>query len=80
MENFITFALNDQKIYSELVQTLKKFCILEHFAQKYELLKFLGSGYFADVYLAKVRATNELFAAKIIKKTEKKFIHNKVFL
>lgn len=78
-ENFLIFASNNLKIYSEFCQILKKFCILEQFTQKYELVKFLGSGFFAEVHLAKVRATNELFAAKIIKKTDKKFIHNKVF-
>ena len=78
MENYLTFASNDPKIYSEFVLALKNFCVLENFTQNYELLQFLGAGHFADVYLAKNKITDQLFAAKIIKKKDEKFIHNKV--
>ena len=78
MENYLTLASNDPNIYSEFVLALKNFCVLENFTQNYELLQFLGAGHFADVYLAKNKITDQLFAAKIIKKKDEKFIHNKV--
>ena len=77
-DNYLTFASCDQKIYRDLIQALRKFCILEDFVQNYEMLDHLGSGHFSNVYLAKNKITNQFFAAKVINKTEEKFQHDKV--
>ena len=41
--------------------------------EDYEIIKRLGGGSFADVYLAKEKATSELVAIKVLKKKYRKF-------
>ena len=41
--------------------------------QDYEIIKRLGGGSFADVFLAKEKATSELVAIKVLKKKYRKF-------
>ena len=77
-DSAVSFYTSDINVYENLIMILKKFCILEDFSKKYDLLDFIGSGYFASVYLAKNRETNQKFAAKIIKKNDEAFKANQV--
>ncbi len=72
------FYIEDGQVFLGLASMLKKYCILSNFNSNYEIIEFLGSGHFAEVFSVKKRASEQLFAAKIFLKTNKKFQKNQV--
>jgi serine/threonine protein kinase len=72
------FFLNDGQTFAKLINILKKYCILQKFNANYEILEFLGSGHFAEVFSVKNKNNNQLFAAKIFQKSSEKIAKNQV--
>ena len=72
------FYIEDGQVFIRLMSLLKKYCILINFNSNYEIIEFLGSGHFAEVFSVKNRATEQIFAAKIFQKTNEKFLKNQV--
>ena len=72
------FAIDEKKIYMEILGILQKYCVLTHFHEMYEVNEIIGKGRFALVYSVKKKTTGEVFAAKIIKKDNKDFETYKV--
>lgn len=79
-ENTINFATSSKKSFEELFTILKKYCILDDFNLKYEILEKLGSGYFSIVFEARNKSNGKEFAAKIITKNKEFYQHMQVFL
>ena len=70
-QTVITLGTNEEKLFNRLFQHLRKLCIHEDFSKDYELKQHLGTGSFADVFMAINKLNGKRFAAKIIKKTKK---------
>ena len=73
-----TFFVKDGITFAKLLTILKKYCILRNFNENYEILEFLGSGQFAEVYSTRNKNNDQIFAAKIFQKNSSKFSKNKV--
>ena len=72
-ENYFVIGTPDILLFKGLLESLKKFCVLEGFYQEYDIIEKLGSGHFASVYLVKHKETGKKFAAKVIKKNSSEF-------
>ena len=69
----------DQKPkFFQLLQILRKYCVLTDFSKNYEIVKFLGQGHFAEVYSVENFETKQKFAAKIFKKNSEVFSKSSV--
>lgn len=73
----LTFGLCDASAFQSFFDALKKSCVLGNFYGAYEVVRLLGKGHFASVYLVKSKESSELFAAKIISKRSENFAVNK---
>lgn len=70
-QTIITLGTNEEKLFNRLFEHLRRLCIHQDFSLNYELKKHLGTGSFADVFVAKNKVNGKLFAAKMIKKTKR---------
>ena len=71
--------IHDGQTLIRLMSILKNFCVLSNFNTTYEILEFIGSGHFAEVFSVKNKVTEQLFAAKIFQKQTEKFQKIQVF-
>ena len=60
----------NEKICLNFAQTIKNSIKNREFEENYELLEQLGHGHFAEVYKCLHKSTGQIYAVKIIKKTE----------
>lgn len=72
----ISVALNET--FKNLLNILKKFCVLTKFSTDYVILGFLGKGHFAEVYSVENLCTKKKFAAKFLEKNSENFQKNAV--
>ena len=75
--NWIIFVQNTENFIA-LKEILKQFCVLSNFSLDYEILEFLGKGYFAEVYSVRNLLTKKIFAAKMFEKDSEKNKKNAV--
>lgn len=73
------FFVDNQKIYFNLVEILRKYCVLSDFSSDFETNQILGKGHFAEVFSVREKKTQKCFAAKIIKKEGDGYEKSKVF-
>jgi hypothetical protein len=62
------FFTSDAKVYKEWRKKLQKLVIMHSFHEDFQVLKLIGKGSFAKVYLANKLETNEKFAVKAFNK------------
>ena len=62
----------NEKICSNFAQNIKNSIKNLEFEENYELLEKIGHGHFAEVYKCKYKLNNQIYAVKIIKKSEMK--------
>lgn len=75
--NWMIFVQNTDNFIA-LNEILKNFCVLSNFSLDYEILEFLGKGYFAEVYSVRNLFTKKTFAAKLFEKDSEKIKKNAV--
>jgi len=79
-EKHCILFLKEKNDFASLFQTLKRYCVLSSFSLDYEIIKSLGKGHFAEVFLMEKRNTGKKYAVKIFQKDTEAFNKNKVSL
>ena len=78
-DSFVIFSSDNNSLSKEFALKLRKCCLLHDFSETYQKLDLLGSGHFANVYLAKHKTSSKDYAAKIIRKGSKEFEKQRVY-